>query len=100
LAKSVAIFKQLLDLVEHSDGLKSRFEALNSLISAMLDVNKRIVVFRQLPHQYILLDNPPLSVAMTHIPTAACWTIQSVVACATQIGSLIGMSYEYVVTRS
>ncbi|KAL2932638.1 Protein SIEVE ELEMENT OCCLUSION B [Bienertia sinuspersici] len=95
LAKSVAILKQLPDLVEHSDGLKSRFEALNSLISAMLDVTKRIVEFRQLPHQYISPDNPPLSVAMTHIPTAAYWTIRSVVACATQIASLIGMSYEY-----
>lgn len=94
LAKSVAILKQLPDLMEHSNALKSRFEALNSLIGAMLDVTKRIMEFKQLPHQYISPEQPPLSVAMTHIPTAAYWTIRSVVACATQIASLIGMSYE------
>lgn len=100
LAKSVAILKQLLDLIEHSNALKSRFDTLNSLINAMLDVTKRIVEFRQLPHQYISPDLPPLSTAMTHIPTAAYWTIRSVVACATQIASLIGMSYEYLTSTT
>lgn len=100
LAKSVAVLKHLPDLIEHSTALKSRFEALNNLIGAMLDVTKRIMEFKQLPHQYISPDQPPLSVAMTHIPTAAYWTIRSVVACATQIASLIGMSYEYVTSTT
>ncbi|XP_021720195.1 protein SIEVE ELEMENT OCCLUSION B-like [Chenopodium quinoa] len=100
LAKSVAVLKQLPDVMEHSNALKSRFEALNNLIGAMLDVTKRIVEFRQLPQQYISAEQRPLSVAMTHIPTAAYWTIRSVVACATQIFSLIGMSYEYVTSTT
>ncbi|KAK9726696.1 hypothetical protein RND81_05G231300 [Saponaria officinalis] len=96
LAKSVAVLKQLPDLTEHSNALKSRFDALTSLILAMLDVTKSILEFRLLPHQYISPDQPPLAVAITHIPTAAYWTIRSVVACATQIASLIGMSFEYI----
>ncbi|KAH9618621.1 hypothetical protein KSS87_012020 [Heliosperma pusillum] len=96
LAKSVALLKQLPDLGEHSNALKSRFDALTSLITAMLDVTKRILEFRLLPHHYISPDQPPLAIAMTHIPTAAYWTIRSVVACATQIASLIGMNFEYV----
>ncbi|CAO2824735.1 unnamed protein product [Amaranthus hypochondriacus] len=100
LAKSVAVLKQLPDIIEHSDALKSRFEALSSLIEAMLDVTKRILEFRHLPHQYISPEQPPLSVAITHIPTAAYWTIRSVVASTTQIAGLIGMSYEYVTSTT
>ncbi|KAL9228394.1 hypothetical protein vseg_003981 [Gypsophila vaccaria] len=96
LAKSVAVLKQLPDMMEHSNALKSRFDALNNLILAMLDVTKSILEFRLLPHQYISPDQPPLAIAITHIPTAAYWTIRSVVACATQIASLIGMSFEYI----
>ncbi|XP_047342635.1 protein SIEVE ELEMENT OCCLUSION B-like [Impatiens glandulifera] len=96
LAKSVALLKQLPDIVEHASSLKPRFDSVNTLIKAMLDVTKCITEFRELPPQYISQEVPPLSTAMTHIPTTAYWTIRSMVACASQITSLLGMSFEYI----
>ncbi|PKI66640.1 hypothetical protein CRG98_012982 [Punica granatum] len=95
LAKSVALLKQLPDILEHSSSLKPQFDALNNLIAAMLNVTKCILMFRELPPQYISPEMPPLSTAMTHIPTAAYWTLRSIVACASQIASLIGLGQEY-----
>lgn len=94
LAKSVALLKQLPDILEHSHNLKPQFDALNNLIKAMMDVTKCIVEFTELPSQYILSDVPPMSIAMAHIPTAAYWTMRSVVACASQIASLVGLKHE------
>nr|GMD63515.1 protein SIEVE ELEMENT OCCLUSION B-like [Ipomoea batatas] len=94
LAKSVGILKQLPDIVEHSAALKSLFDAINNLIMAVMDVTRRIMEFKKLPAQYISEDQPPLSVAKTHIPTAVYWTIKSIVACAAQLTSLLGMNYE------
>ncbi|KAL2932615.1 Protein SIEVE ELEMENT OCCLUSION B [Bienertia sinuspersici] len=91
LAKFTAIIKQLPDLVEHSITLKPRFDAINRLFGVILDVTERIMEFKQQPRQYISPDNPPLSVAMTHIPTAVYWTIRSVLACANQFARLISM---------
>lgn len=96
LARSVALLKQLPDILEHGDSLKPRFEALTTLIKAMLDVTKCIVEFKELPSQYITLETPALVTATAHIPTAVYWTIRSIVACASQIMNLIGMGHEYV----
>ncbi|KAJ4973402.1 hypothetical protein NE237_006576 [Protea cynaroides] len=96
LAKSIALLKQLPDLLEQSDNLRPRFDALRSLIRAMLDVTKCIILFNELPPYYISSDQPPLSVAATHIPTAVYWTVRSVVACASQIIGLIGLGHEYI----
>ncbi|KAF8390540.1 hypothetical protein HHK36_025067 [Tetracentron sinense] len=95
LAKSVALLKQLPEIMEHSDSLKHRFDALNNLIKAMLDVTKCIVEFKELPSHYITSDTPAMSMALTHIPTAVYWTIRSLVTCATQIIGLTGYSHEY-----
>ncbi|XP_059657212.1 protein SIEVE ELEMENT OCCLUSION B-like isoform X1 [Cornus florida] len=100
LAKSVAILKQLPDIIEHSHSLKSRFDAITNLLKAMIDVTKCIVEFKELPPQYISPDTPPMSLAMAHIPIAAYWTIRSMVACASQITSLLGMSYEYITSTT
>lgn len=100
LAKSISLLKQLPNIVEHSSALKSRCDVLNNLIKAMMDVTKCVIAFRHLPQQYISAENPPLSTAIAHIPTAAYWTIRSIVACAAQIASFIGMSYEYCLFRS
>lgn len=97
LAKSVALLKQLPDIIEHSYSLKSRFDTINNLIKAILDVTKCIIEFKQLPAQYISEETPPLSLAIAHIPIAAYWTIRSMVVCASQITNLLGMSYEYVI---
>ncbi|KAK8690800.1 hypothetical protein V6N13_074326 [Hibiscus sabdariffa] len=100
LAKSVALLKQLPDILEHSQTLKPHFEALNKLIKAMIDVTKCIVEFTELPTEYISSEVPPMSTALTHIPTAAYWTIRSVVACAAQITSLVGLRHEFVTSTS
>ncbi|KAI8026992.1 Protein SIEVE ELEMENT OCCLUSION B [Camellia lanceoleosa] len=43
LAKSVALLKQLPDIIEHASTLKSRFHAIKNLIKVLLDVTKCIV---------------------------------------------------------
>lgn len=94
LAKSVALLKQLPDIVENSVPLRPQFDALNMLVKAALDVTMCIVKFKELPSEYISEDVPPMSVASAHIPIAAYWVIRSIVACASQIAGLIGMRNE------
>ncbi|GKA40862.1 sieve element occlusion B-like protein [Tanacetum coccineum] len=100
LAKSVALLKQLPNIMEHYKSLEPRFDAVHVLIKAMLEVTKCIIAFKNLPYQYLQDDTPPKSTALTHIPTAAYWCIKSMVACTTQLTSLLGMNYEYVTATS
>ncbi|XP_065006599.1 protein SIEVE ELEMENT OCCLUSION B-like isoform X1 [Musa acuminata AAA Group] len=100
LAKSVALLKQLPDILEHTDALKPRFDALSNLIKAMLDVTKCIIQFKELPSEYISPDNPDMDMALAHIPTAVYWTIRSVVACASQIVALIGPGHEHITSTT
>ncbi|KAB2085026.1 hypothetical protein ES319_A05G374200v1 [Gossypium barbadense] len=95
LAKSMAILRQLPSLLEHTASLKPRFDALNNLIRAMIDVTKCVVQFTQLPSTYISQDVPVLATAMNLFPTAVYWTIRSMVACATQISNLSSMGHEF-----
>ncbi|XP_042484403.1 protein SIEVE ELEMENT OCCLUSION B-like isoform X2 [Macadamia integrifolia] len=97
LAKSIALLKQLPDIFEQLEKLKPRFEALWSLIKAMLDVTKCIVQFHELPPQYISPNQPPMLVATALIPTAVYWTIRSVVACVSDVIGLIGLDHKYVI---
>ncbi|CAJ2644501.1 unnamed protein product [Trifolium pratense] len=100
LAKSVALLKQLPDIVENSVSLRPQFDALNKLVKAALDVTMCIVEFKELPSEYISEDVPPMSVASAHIPIATYWVIRSIVACASQIASLIGMRNEAISSAS
>ncbi|XP_068647965.1 protein SIEVE ELEMENT OCCLUSION B-like [Aristolochia californica] len=100
LAKSVAALKQLPEILEHSEVLKPRLDALNTLIKAMLDVTKCIIAIKELPAEYITPDTQSMTIAMTHIPTAVYWTIRSVVACASQIIGLIGIGHEYIASTT
>ncbi|XAR48123.1 hypothetical protein NMG60_11030840 [Bertholletia excelsa] len=100
LAKSVALLKQLPDLLERPDHLKPRFESLTKLIAAMLDVAKCIIEFKELPGQYIDDEAPEMVAATALIPTATYWTIRSIVACATQIMNLVGMGTEYLASTT
>ncbi|KDP46373.1 hypothetical protein JCGZ_10213 [Jatropha curcas] len=100
LAKSMAILKQLPVILEHTGPLKPRFDALNNLISVMMDVTKCIVEFKELPSSYISSEVPALSTAIAHIPTAVYWTMRSVVACATQITNLTTMGHEFATTEA
>ncbi|XP_068666741.1 protein SIEVE ELEMENT OCCLUSION B-like [Aristolochia californica] len=100
LAKSIAALKQVPEILEHLEVLKPRFDALETLKKAMLDVTKCIIAFKELPGEYIAPDNQSMTIAMTHIPTAAYWTIRSVVACASQIIGLIGIGHEYIASTT
>ncbi|XP_065875366.1 protein SIEVE ELEMENT OCCLUSION B-like isoform X1 [Euphorbia lathyris] len=100
LAKAVALLKQLPDILERADSLRPKFEALNILIRASLDVAKCIVEFKELPSQYISPDTPEMLTATAHIPTAVYWTIRSIVACSSQIIGLIGMGHEYIASTT
>lgn len=95
LAKSIALLKHMPDVIKHYNILKARFDSINQLIKAMMDVTKCIITFKNLPHQYIQDDQPPKSTATAdHIPTATYWSIKSMVACTSQLTSLLGMNYE------
>ncbi|KAK3228243.1 hypothetical protein Dsin_008105 [Dipteronia sinensis] len=100
LSKSVALLKQLPDILEHYNSLKPQFDAVNKLIKAMLDLTKCIIEFKELPSQYISTDLPAMSIAMAHIPAAAYWTIRSIVACSSQIASLVGLRAEYIASTT
>ncbi|THG00261.1 hypothetical protein TEA_026287 [Camellia sinensis var. sinensis] len=95
LAKSMALLKRLPVTVEHSGPVKSRFDALNTLIKAMLDLTRCIVALKDLPSSYVTQEVPALSAAIATIPTAVYWTVRGIIACATQITSLTSMGFEY-----
>lgn len=94
LAKSMAILKHVPTVMEHSGQLKPRFDALNNLVRAMLDLSNCIVEFKELPSTLITPDIQALSTALAHIPTAVYWTVRAIVACAAQITSLTTTSHE------
>lgn len=96
LAKSVAILKQLPEILERSGSLKSRIDALKNLIRVMLDIADCIIQFKELPTQYMGSDATALTTATSHIPITVYWTIRCAVACASQINSLIGLRHECV----
>ncbi|KAF5961607.1 hypothetical protein HYC85_002816 [Camellia sinensis] len=100
LAKSMALLKQLPVIMEHSGPLKSRFDALNTLITAMLDLTRCIVQLKDIPSSYVTQEVPALSAAIATIPTAVYWTVRGIVACATQITSLTSMGFEFVTSAT
>ncbi|KAJ9683328.1 hypothetical protein PVL29_019070 [Vitis rotundifolia] len=91
LAKSMAILKQVPEILGRSSTLKPQFNSIKDLIKAMLDVANCIVKFRELPSQYITADVSAFSTALANIPIAVYWTIRCVVACASQIARLRGL---------
>ncbi|MFS8020509.1 putative sieve element occlusion [Helianthus anomalus] len=97
LAKSLALLKQLPDVLEHRESLKTRFNVVNNLVKAMFEVTHIIIKFKGLPKQYISPNTPELVTATTHIPTAVYWIIRSIVACASVLTNLIGMGHRYVI---
>lgn len=93
LAKSLSLLQQLPDIIEQPDIHNPRFDAINNLIKAMLDVTNCIAEFEKISSGYIS-DSPQtphilLAARMNMIPSSAYWTIRSVVTCAIQITMLI-----------
>ncbi|XP_041007295.1 protein SIEVE ELEMENT OCCLUSION B-like isoform X3 [Juglans microcarpa x Juglans regia] len=100
LARAMAFLRQVPGIIEHAGLLKPRFDALNDLIRAILEVTRSVVEFKELPSTYITQEVPALSSALAQIPTAIYWTIRSIVACAAQISSFTSLGYEFVVSTT
>lgn len=99
LAKSVAIIKELPEIMERTDVLKPKFDAISDLINKMLDVTKCIIEFRDIRtshHQYAITQELEMLINTAHISTAAYWTIRAAVMCAAIILNLIATGHEYV----
>ncbi|KAH7510623.1 hypothetical protein FEM48_ZijujUnG0106800 [Ziziphus jujuba var. spinosa] len=93
-ARSIAILKQVPELIEHFKSLQPHFDAIDISISTL------IVEFSELPLEYLSLDTPPISVAKVHIPAASYWTLRAIVACTNHVANVTGMRYEYSATTS
>lgn len=94
LAKSVALLKQLPDIIEQSSVMKARFDAINNLVKVSLEVTRSISEFNRLPSKYISQDSEPMAIALTHIPVAVYWIVRSLVACASQVTEILGLSHQ------
>lgn len=94
LAKAVAHLKQLSDILENSQALKPQLEAINKLLNAVVNVTKRIIELNELPTEYLSHDSQQVAVVRAHIPSAAYWTVRSIVACAWQVASFTDIRYE------
>lgn len=81
---------------EHGAPLKPQFNILKDLIGTALEVTHCVIEFNELPSKYITLEVPALSSAMAQIPSAAYWTVRSIVVCTYQIVSFNSKGYEYV----
>ncbi|KAL5053547.1 hypothetical protein RYX36_034229 [Vicia faba] len=95
LAKSVALLKHIHETLNRVDDLGPKFEPVNKLLKAMLDVANCIVEFHELPSEYIDHEAPETLTASTLIPSAVYWTIRSIVACASHILGIIGLGQGY-----
>lgn len=100
LAKSVALLKHIHETLNQVDDLGPKFEAVNHLLKAMLDVTNCIVEFHELPDQYIDHEAPETLTASTLIPSAVYWTIRSIVACASHIFGIIGLGQGYMTSTT
>jgi len=95
LAKSVAKLKHIHETLEQVDDLGPKFQTVNNLLKAMLDVTNNIVQFHELPSQYIDPEAPEMLTASNLIPGAVYWTIRSIVSCASHILGITGLGQGY-----
>lgn len=95
LAKSVARLKHIHETLEQVHDLGPKFETVNNLLGAMLDVTNYIVQFHELPPKYIDPEAPEMSTASNLIPGAVYWTIRSIVSCASYILGITGLGQGY-----
>ncbi|KAI3748109.1 hypothetical protein L6452_10984 [Arctium lappa] len=95
LARSMAIFRQVPMIKEHSPPLEPRFDPLNKLLRSVLELTQCIIDFKDLPSMYISSDVEALASALNTIPTAVYWSIRGIIACAAQITSFTSMGHEY-----
>ncbi|XP_051133191.1 protein SIEVE ELEMENT OCCLUSION B-like [Andrographis paniculata] len=92
LAKSVAVLKELVDIFENSNSIKSRFDTINNLVKVSLELTRCVSQFNQLPSKYITEESKPLAEATASVPLAVYWIIRSLVACTAQVIEILGSS--------
>nr|POE75711.1 protein sieve element occlusion b [Quercus suber] len=85
---------------EHGAPLKPQFNILKDLIGTALEVTHCVIEFNELPSKYITLEVPALSSAMAQIPSAAYWTVRSIVVCTYQIVSFTSKGYEFALSTT
>ncbi|XP_021746370.1 protein SIEVE ELEMENT OCCLUSION B-like [Chenopodium quinoa] len=96
-AKPVAILNQLPESMEHPFSYKPKFEAIDNLLRAIVNVSKLVAEFKEtLRGLHSTKDTPAYKSANAVIPRAAYWIIRSMVACASQFAGLISISNEYI----
>ncbi|KAK2991057.1 hypothetical protein RJ640_017212 [Escallonia rubra] len=88
LAASLAILKQVPEIMENSRYHKRQHDALTNLVKSIIDMTWCIIQFKELPSDYITKDEPPFSTAVAAIPLAVYWSIRSVMLSATEITRL------------
>ncbi|XP_057787942.1 protein SIEVE ELEMENT OCCLUSION B-like [Salvia miltiorrhiza] len=93
LAQLIATLKQIPQNIDHlSDLIKSKLHTIVSLINLSIEVTKFITKFNTLPSKYISNDAQPMVVALAQIPIAVYWITRVVVACASQITEILGIT--------
>lgn len=98
LAKSVAKLKHIHETLEQVDDLGLKFETINNLFKAMLDVTNYIVQFHELPSRYIHPEAPEMLTASILFPGAVYWTIRSILFCASHLLDITGLAHGYTFT--
>lgn len=96
LALSIALMKGLRNKIAVTKSLEQKLKAFRYLVGKMVSVTKCMVEFEMLPVQYTTLDYDAMALMKTQIHIASYWVIRSSVACASQITSLIVLSFEQV----
>ncbi|PRQ40118.1 putative sieve element occlusion [Rosa chinensis] len=97
LAKAVGTLRQLPEILERaSTVLKSKFDAYNNLVNTVLKVTKCIIQLQEVRRDPHLTTELESTTSTAHIPTAAYWTIRSIVVAASQLLGITGMGPEYV----
>ncbi|KAK3010503.1 hypothetical protein RJ639_010728 [Escallonia herrerae] len=95
LAASLAILKQVPEIMENSFYHKRQHDALTNLVKSIIDMTWCIIQFKELPSDYITKDEPPFSTAVAAIPFAVYWSIRSILLSATEITRLTSTGDEY-----
>ncbi|KAM5568003.1 protein SIEVE ELEMENT OCCLUSION B-like [Rosa sericea] len=98
LAKEIGKLEQLPELLERAEtDLKSKFEAYNNLVKAVLRVTKLIIRLQELrcdPYSTTELESTTNSTDF-HTATAVYWTIWSLVVAASHFVGITGMGPDY-----
>ncbi|KAL9993872.1 putative sieve element occlusion [Helianthus debilis subsp. tardiflorus] len=78
-AKQMGILSSIPHMMEHSKVAKPKFDALNKDIHSILELNKCIIQYKELPST---CDR-----ARSKVPIAAYWNVRGIVECVAQIAS-------------